>query len=155
MQLHEWYNSGEVQTAFVSVVGQPHDLMTRAVNAAGSHQNGLSAQQADSFMIAVRPHLFCVQGLLTAVPLEEGHKMLESRWKKAYKAGQQSHYLEVTGHGMDESSSGGRDARVQVWLMSSQIISACTEQRSARQPRQRCSSADSSAVQKSTSRPLP
>ena len=50
------------------------------------------------------------------MPLEEGHKKLESRWKKAYKAGQQSHYLEVTGHGMDESSSGGRDARVQVRL---------------------------------------
>ena len=53
-----------------------------------------------------------MQGLLTAVPLEEGHRKLESRWKKAYKAGQQSHYLEATGHGMNEA--GGRDTRVQV-----------------------------------------
>ena len=56
-----------------------------------------------------------MQGLLTAVPLEEGHRKLESRWKKAYKAGQQSRYLEVTGHGMDDS--GGRDSRVQVCLV--------------------------------------
>ena len=58
-----------------------------------------------------------MQGLLTAVPLEEGHRKLESRWKKAYKAGQQSHYLEVTGHGMNEA--GGRDTRVQVCLVMS------------------------------------
>ena len=59
-----------------------------------------------------------MQGLLTAVPLAEGHKKLKGKWEKAYQVGQQQRHLAISGHAPDDSSYySGRDSRVQASVL--------------------------------------